>query len=189
MLKTVSSVSNAIGALNYKGTWNAATNSPSLTSSVGTKGDYYVVSVEGSTSLDGISNWGVGDWAAFNGSVWQRVEGGANLNGVNLKATGSISIGNAQALAGSATVNSTAYIVVMYSLSGTATLTLPDPASNVGRILKVVSQSAQAVISASNNVARIDNGGLTNSILPATAGKWVEMYSDGSYWNIIATNV
>lgn len=84
MLKTVSSITNAIGALNYKGTWNASTNSPALASGVGTKGDYYVVSVAGSTTLDGISNWGVGDWAAFNGSVWQRVEGGADGNFENL---------------------------------------------------------------------------------------------------------
>jgi hypothetical protein len=91
MLKTVSSITNAIGALNYKGTWNASTNSPALASGVGTKGDYYVVSVAGSTNLDGISNWGVGDWAAYNGSVWQRVEGGADLNGVNLTFTGTAS--------------------------------------------------------------------------------------------------
>lgn len=88
MLKTVSTITNAIGALNYKGTWNASTNTPTLASGVGTKGDYYVVSVAGSTSLDGISNWGVGDWAAFNGTAWQRVEGGADLNGVNLSVSG-----------------------------------------------------------------------------------------------------
>lgn len=88
MLKTVSSIINAIGALNYKGTWNASTNTPTLASGVGTKGDYYVVSTAGTTTLDGISNWGVGDWATFNGSVWQRVEGGADLNGVNLSVSG-----------------------------------------------------------------------------------------------------
>lgn len=88
MLKTVSSIINAIGALNYKGTWDANANSPALTSSVGTKGDYYVVGTAGSTNLNGISNWGIGDWAAFNGSVWQRVEGGANLNGVDLSVSG-----------------------------------------------------------------------------------------------------
>jgi hypothetical protein len=88
MLKTVSSITNAIGALNYKGTWNASTNTPALASGVGTKGDYYVVSVAGTTALDGISNWGVGDWVTFNGSVWQRVEGGADLNGVNLSVSG-----------------------------------------------------------------------------------------------------
>ena len=90
MLKTVSSVANALGALNYKGTWNASTNTPALASGVGTQGDYYVVSVDGATDLDGITNWGVGDWAAFNGSVWQRVEGGADGNFVNLEVTGDL---------------------------------------------------------------------------------------------------
>ena len=85
MLKTVSSITNAIGALNYKGTWNASTNTPALASGVGTKGDYYVVSVAGSTTLDGISTWYVGDWAAFNGSVWQRLEGGVDDPAPSLK--------------------------------------------------------------------------------------------------------
>tara|TARA_R110000772_G_scaffold268674_1_gene397351 strand:- start:1134 stop:2126 length:993 start_codon:yes stop_codon:yes gene_type:complete len=92
MLKTVSSVANALGALNYKGTWNANTNTPTLASGVGTQGDYYVVSVAGATNLDGITNWGVGDWAAFNGSVWQRVEGGADGNFVNLGVTGTTTL-------------------------------------------------------------------------------------------------
>lgn len=92
MLKAVSSITNAIGALNYKGTWNASTNTPALASGAGTKGDYYVVSVAGTTTLDGISNWGIGDWAVFNGSVWQRVEGGADLNGVNLSVTGTTTL-------------------------------------------------------------------------------------------------
>lgn len=93
MLKTVSSITNAIGALNYKGTWNASTNTPTLASGAGTKGDYYVVSVAGSTSLDGISNWGIGDWVTFNGTAWQRVEGGADGNFVNLSATGTSTLG------------------------------------------------------------------------------------------------
>jgi hypothetical protein len=76
MLKTTSSVTNAIGALNYKGVWNAATNNPTLTSGVGTKGDYYVVGTAGSTNLDGETLWTVGDWAVFNGTVWQKVAGG-----------------------------------------------------------------------------------------------------------------
>lgn len=92
MLKAISSITNAIGALNYKGTWNASTNTPTLASGTGTKGDYYVASVAGTTTLDGISNWGIGDWAVFNGSVWQRVEGGADLNGVNLSVTGTTTL-------------------------------------------------------------------------------------------------
>lgn len=78
MLKAVSSITNAIGAVNYKGTWNASTNNPALASGVGVKGDYYVVGTAGTTNIDGISTWYIGDWIVFNGTVWQRVPGGSD---------------------------------------------------------------------------------------------------------------
>jgi hypothetical protein len=71
------------GDLNYQGTWNASTNTPTLTSSVGTKGYYYVVAVAGSTDLDGITDWLVGDWAVYNGSVWQKVDNTDAVTSVN----------------------------------------------------------------------------------------------------------
>jgi len=92
MLKAVSSITNAIGALNFKGTWDAATNTPTIVSGVGIKGDYFVVGVAGSTTIDSISNWGVGDWITYNGVVWQRVEGGTDLNGVNLSVSGTSNV-------------------------------------------------------------------------------------------------
>jgi hypothetical protein len=82
------------GAVIYKGLWNALTNTPTLTSSVGTSGNFYIVSVAGSTSLDGITNWGVGDWAIFNGTAWQRVEGGAAGNFTTVTASGTITAGD-----------------------------------------------------------------------------------------------
>jgi len=88
MLKTVSSITNAIGALNYKGTWDASTNNPTLVSSVGTQGDYYVVSVAGSTNLNGTTLWGVGDMAIFNGSIWQKADGGDTSLVTSLTVTG-----------------------------------------------------------------------------------------------------
>jgi hypothetical protein len=105
MLKTVSSYLNVVGALNYKGTWDAATNNPTLTSSVGTKGDYYVVSVSGSTNLNGITDWVVSDWCVFNGSVWQKVDNseviyvsnvatGTGLTGGPITSTGTVSLAN-----------------------------------------------------------------------------------------------
>jgi hypothetical protein len=62
------------GFVNYEGTWNASTNIPTLVSSVGTKGDYYVVSTTGTTNLNGITAWTQGDWAIFNGSAWEKVD-------------------------------------------------------------------------------------------------------------------
>ena len=94
MLKTVSSIVNAIGALNYAGTWNASTNTPTLTSSVGNKGDYYVVSVAGNTNLNGETNWGIGDWAVFNGAVWQKVDGGSTGNFTTIDVTSLATLAN-----------------------------------------------------------------------------------------------
>lgn len=71
------------GGVSYQGTWNATTNTPTLTSSVGTKGYYYVVSVAGSTNLNGITDWKIGDWAIFNGSVWEKVDNTEAVTSVN----------------------------------------------------------------------------------------------------------
>lgn len=74
--------STVTGGVDYQGTWNASTNSPNLGSLTPSKGDYYVVSVAGSTSLGGITSWGVGDWAIYNGAAWQKVDNQAGGGGV-----------------------------------------------------------------------------------------------------------
>jgi hypothetical protein len=72
-----------LGALSYQGTWNASTNTPTLASGVGVKGYYYVVSVAGSTNLDGITDWLIGDWAVYNGTAWQKVDNTDQVTSVN----------------------------------------------------------------------------------------------------------
>jgi len=83
----VTNVSTGAVPNTYQGTWNASTNSPTLTSSVGVAGYYYIVSVAGSTTLNGISSWAVGDWVAFNGSVWQKIAGTSTGTFANLTVT------------------------------------------------------------------------------------------------------
>jgi hypothetical protein len=84
--------SAVLGALSYQGTWNASTNTPTLTSSVGTKGYYYVVNVAGSTNLNGITDWKIGDWAVYNGSIWQKVDNTDQVTSVN-GLTGTVVLG------------------------------------------------------------------------------------------------
>lgn len=71
------------GGLSYQGSWNASTNTPALASSVGTNGYYYIVSVAGSTNLNGVTDWQVGDWAIFNGSTWQKIDQTNLVSSVN----------------------------------------------------------------------------------------------------------
>lgn len=51
--------------MEYAGTWNASTNSPSLASSSGTQGQFYRVSAAGSTELDDLDTWIVDDALIF----------------------------------------------------------------------------------------------------------------------------
>jgi hypothetical protein len=69
-------VNNYISGLTFRGAWNANTNVPFLQSGVGVAGDYYIVSVAGTTNLDGVIDWQIGDWAIFEGAtnMWQKID-------------------------------------------------------------------------------------------------------------------
>ena len=82
------------GGLSYQGSWNASTNTPTLVSSTGVNGYYYVVSVAGSTNLNGITDWQIGDWAIFNGTIWQKIDQTNLVSSVNGQ-VGAVSIGYA----------------------------------------------------------------------------------------------
>jgi len=89
--KLQNQINSLIGSTIYKGTWNASTNTPTLASGVGTRGWYYIVSVAGTTNLDGITDWFVGDWAIFDGTAWQQVDNTDAVVSVN-GFTGAVSL-------------------------------------------------------------------------------------------------
>ena len=81
--KIQNQINGLVGSVIYQGTWDASLNSPSLISATGTKGYYYKVSVAGSTNLDGITDWKVGDWVIYNGSAWEKVDNTDSVSSVN----------------------------------------------------------------------------------------------------------
>lgn len=76
-------INSLVGGLQYQGTWNANTNSPTITSGVGTEGYFYIVNVAGNTTIDGVSGWQVGDWIVFDGTAWQKVDNTDSVTSVN----------------------------------------------------------------------------------------------------------
>jgi hypothetical protein len=75
---------SVLGANVYQGTWNAATNTPTIpAAALGNQGWYWVVSVAGSTNIDGISTWAPGDWIISNGTAWERVINIDSVSSVN----------------------------------------------------------------------------------------------------------
>ncbi len=89
--KLQNQINGLVGSSIYQGVWNASTNTPALASGVGTRGYYYIVNVAGSTNLDGITDWNVGDWAIFDGTAWQQVDNTDSVTSVNGQ-TGAVSL-------------------------------------------------------------------------------------------------
>lgn len=211
MLKTVSSFQNAIGALVYKGTWDAATNNPFLASGVGNKGDYYVVSVAGTTNLDGITDWQVNDIALFNGSVWQKIDNTDAVLSVNGK-TGAVVL---TATDVGATPN-TAFVIAGTGLSGGGQLTgnvtvnLANTAVSAGSYgtasqVPQVTIDAQGRITSAANVAiaisnsavsglgtmstqNADNVAITGGSVSGITGNVVTAIPNGSVTNSLLQN-
>lgn len=63
--------------MEYKGQWNAETNTPTLADGTGTKGDFYIVSVAGTQNLgSGNIQFSENDRIIYDGSVWSRLSAG-----------------------------------------------------------------------------------------------------------------
>ena len=70
-------------AVEYKGAWNANTNTPNLSTVAKDKGDMYLVSVKGTQDIgEGSIQYNVGDEVIYNGTVWQRIPTG-DVDSVN----------------------------------------------------------------------------------------------------------
>jgi hypothetical protein len=75
---------------------------------------------------------------------------------------------------------------IICNRAATVTLTLPSPTVWTNRELFVKTIQAQAVVSASSNVAPIGDSALGTAILPATDGAWARLRSNGTSWVIMA---
>lgn len=63
--------------MDYLGSWNASTNSPTLIDGTGNAGDVYRASVAGSQDLgSGSETWGVGDLVIYSGTIWEKAPAG-----------------------------------------------------------------------------------------------------------------
>lgn len=74
-------------AMEFKGTWNANTNTPTLVNGTGDIGDFYIVSVAGE-SLG--QTFKINDRVVYDGSLWVKLSGG-EVTSVNGK-TGAVSL-------------------------------------------------------------------------------------------------
>ena len=185
-----------LGALSYQGTWNASTNTPTLASGVGVKGYYYVVSVAGSTNLDGVTDWVVGDWAVFNGTVWQKVDNTDAVTSVNGQ-TGTVVLTQADI---SGTVPTTRTITASTGLTGggdlsadrtfaidstvatlTGTQTLTNKTLTSPKANEILDTNGNEILGLSPTASATDFLTVKNGI---GVGVPLHIYADGSSANI-----
>lgn len=131
-----------VGGLNYQTTWNAATNTPAIpAAAAGNKGHYYKVSVAGTTAIDGINEWAVGDWVVSNGTAWDKVDNTETVSSVN-GATGAVVINNITGNAGTASKLATARSIGHSGdVTGSATF---DGSANISIAITLASTAVTA---------------------------------------------
>jgi hypothetical protein len=89
--------------MEYKGTWNAATNTPTLANGTGDTGDVYICNVAGTVNFGaGPITFAVGDYVIYSGTIWQRSSGAV---GTVTSVAASIT-GNSVSISGSPIVTS-----------------------------------------------------------------------------------
>lgn len=73
-----------VGAVNYVGTWDADANDPVLgnNGAGGSAGDYRIVSIAGTTEIDGENNWNPPDWIVNRGTQWDKVDNTQNAHAI-----------------------------------------------------------------------------------------------------------
>jgi hypothetical protein len=101
--------------MEYKGTWNAATNTPTLANGTGDTGDVYICNVAGTVNFGaGAIAFAVGDYVIYSGTIWQRSSGAV---GTVTSVAASIT-GNSVSISGSPIVTSG---TLAFSFAGNAT--------------------------------------------------------------------
>ena len=188
--KLQNQISALTGADTGQGVWNASTNTPSLTSSVGTKGHYYIVNVAGSTNLDGISDWRIGDRVLFDGTVWRKIDNTDAVSSVN-GLTGAVSLTTSYISEGSNLYFTDARSRAALSYTGgaagynstTGVISIPTQTSHLTNNSSFISGSGTI-----NTIPKFSaSGTLTNSII-TESGSRIRINGNGIEINGPATS-
>ena len=159
-----------IGGLDYQGTWNATTNTPTLASGVGVNGYYYVTATAGSTNLDGITDWQIGDWAIYNGTAWQKIDQ-TNLVTSVAGRTGAITLANTDisGLGTMSTQASSSVSITGGSITGITDLAIADGGTGQSTATAAFNALAPSQTSNANKYLKTDGTNTSWQVVPEPA--------------------
>lgn len=147
--------------MDYKGTWAASTNTPTLADGVGNAGDVYIASDAGTVNFGaGPITFAAGDWVIYDGAVWQKSVNSnavASVNGM----TGAVVVNAINELTGEVTTSA-----AVGSQSKVATL---DNAAVIGKVLTGFVSGAGVVSAADSILQAIQKLNGNIAAIPAAA--------------------
>lgn len=166
--------------MEYKGNWNASTNTPTLANGSGNAGDIYRASVAGSTNFGaGSIPFDVGDWAVYNGSIWEKSINSNNITSVNGQ-TGVVSLTASDVGAQSADTDLTAVAnltstgLIARTGSGTATTrTIQAPAAGI-TVSNGNGVAGDPTLALANDLAALEALSSTGISVRSATDTWVQ---------------
>jgi hypothetical protein len=190
-LVTAQIPSSILGALNYQGTWNAATNSPAIPAAAsGNKGYYYKVATAGTTSIDGVSEWAIGDFVISNGTAWDKVD---NTEQVEVpKQTVTFAAAGTQTVTLAAARHTVVDMIATYNGGSAASLRLNGTALSRADLVTVNMFAGQSSNSVSFVVASNAGTPLASSVSLAPGQMATAVFRKGTSadtWSLVSTTV
>ena len=152
-----------IGAVNYVGTYDASIGVDPGSASAG---DYYIISSGG---IINSTNYVVGDWIVYDGTVWEQVQqGGLKVNKAGDTMTGDLLLDTQLKLKGGAN-----YVTLKaHGSSSIYSLTLPPSAGTAGFVLQTDGTGVLSWVdpsAVSVNSSSIMDGSIVDADINATA--------------------
>jgi hypothetical protein len=133
----------------YLGTWNAATNTPTLTNGVGDTGDLYICNVAGTVNFGaGPITFAAGDWVIYSGTEWQKSAGASGtVTSVALTESGDALTITGSPITTSGTINIGFAGTGLQYIKGDGTLaTFPTTIDQAKRLITEVYNSTGATL-------------------------------------------
>jgi len=150
----VSQLPNSV--MEYKGTWNAATNTPTLVNGTGNQGDVYLCNVAGTVNFGaGAITFAVGDQAIYSGTIWQKAGGSTGtVTSVAITETGDALTITGSPITTSGTINiGFAGVSGQYVNGAGGLTTFPTLLSSVGLSMPSAFSVANSPLTANGTIA------------------------------------
>ena len=146
------------GGVTYRGTWSAATNTPTLHNGTGTAGDEYQVNQAGTVDFgSGPTSFNIADFVIYSGTTWQKITGTIGVSTFNSR-TGAV------VLNGTDVTSALGYVPYDGNVNANGYVTVAGAAA-AAPVQSVFGRGGAVVMQTSDVTNVLTSGTVTNTML------------------------